>query len=53
MDLGRPANTTEARALVGIFQYYTDMLTRQCNILAPLTEVASDPKHRKYCVMMC
>ena len=44
MDLGRPATTTEARALIGMFHNYRDMLTRRSHILAPLAEVASGPK---------
>ena len=47
MYLGRPATTTEARALIGIVQYYRDVWTRRDHILAPLTEAASDPKDIK------
>ena len=47
MDLGRPATSTEARALVGMVQYYRDMWPRQYHILAPLTEAASKTKGGK------
>ena len=48
MDLGRPATTTEARALIGMVQYYRDMWPRCSHILAPLTEAAIGPKGGKY-----
>ena len=32
MDLGRPATTTEARALMCMFQYYMDICPRQSHI---------------------
>ena len=51
MDLGRPATTTETRALIVMVQYYRDMWPRQSHILAPLTEADSAPKGRKYCGM--
>ena len=47
MDLGQPATTTEAQALIGMVQYYKDMWPRPAYILAPLTEAAIDPKGRK------
>ena len=47
MDIGRPATTTEARALIGIFQYYRDMWLRRYHTLATLTEAARYPKGRK------
>ena len=48
MNIGRPATTTEARALIGMVQYYRDMWPRRSYILAPLKEAASGPKGRKY-----
>ena len=47
MDLGRPATTTEARALKGMVNYYMDMWPRQSHTLDPLTYAASGPKGRK------
>ena len=47
MDLGWPATTTEARALIGMVQYYMEMWPRRSHILAPLTEAASVPKGRQ------
>ena len=47
MDLGRPTTTTEARAPIGMFQYYMDMWPMQSYILAPLTEADNGPKGRK------
>ena len=47
MDIGRPSTTTEARALIGMVQYYMDMWPRQSHVLTPLTEAASGPKVRK------
>ena len=47
MDLGRPYTTTEAQALIGIFQYYMDMWPRRYHMLAPLKEVAIGPKGGK------
>ena len=46
MALGRPATTTELRALIGMFQYYRDMWPRQSHILATLKEAASGPNVR-------
>ena len=46
-DLGRPATTTEARALIGMFQYYRNMWPRWSHVLAPFTEAASGPKDKK------
>ena len=47
MDIGRPPTTTEARALIGMVQYYRYMWPRRSPVLAPLTEESSDPKGRK------
>ena len=47
MDVGIPATTTEAQALIGMFQYYRDMWPRQSHVLAPLTEAASIPNGGK------
>ena len=47
MDLGRLSTTTEARALIGMVQYYMDMRTRHSHVLTPLIEAASGPKIRK------
>ena len=47
MDLGRQSNTTEARLLIVMVQYYRDMCPRGSHVLAPLTVAASDPKVRK------
>ena len=44
MDIGRPATTTEAQALIGMVHYYIDMWPRRSHVLAPLTEAASGPK---------
>ena len=46
MDIGRPYTTTEARALIGMVQYYRYMLPRRSHVLAPLTEASSCPKGR-------
>ena len=43
MDLGRPSTTTEAGALIGMFQYYRDMWTRWSHVLSTLIEAASGP----------
>ena len=51
MDIGQPATTTEAQALICMFQYYEDMWPRRSHIVPPLTEAASDPKYRKSYVM--
>ena len=51
MDIGQPVTTTEAQALIGMFQYYKYVWTRRSHILAPLVEAASGPKGEKYCVM--
>ena len=37
MDLGQPATTTEARALIGMVQYYRYMWPRPSHVIAPLT----------------
>ena len=47
VDIGIPSTTTEARALVVMFQYYRNMCPRWSHILAPVTEAASGPKGRK------
>ena len=47
MDLGRQSNTTEARLLIVMVQYYRYMCPRGSHVLAPLTVAASDPKVRK------
>ena len=47
VDLGRTSTTTEARALIGMVQYYRDMWPRWSHILSPLTEADSVPKGRK------
>ena len=47
MDIGRPATTTEARELIGMFQYYRDMWPRRSHVLAPLIEAVSGRKGRK------
>ena len=52
MDTRRPSITTEARALIGMVQYYRYIWYRQSHVLPPLTEAASGPKGRKYCGMM-
>ena len=49
MDLGKPTTTTEARALSGMVNFYRYMWPRRSHIVAPLIEVASNPKVRKYC----
>ena len=46
MDLGRPTTTTEARALIGMVQYYRDICIRRSQILFLLTESTSGPKGR-------
>ena len=50
IDIDRPATTTEARALIGMFQYYKDMWPSRSHILAPRTEAARNPKEKK---IMC
>ena len=47
MDIGRTHTTTEARALIGMLQYYRDMRPRRSHVLAPLTEADIGPKGRK------
>ena len=47
MDIGQPATTNESRFLIGMVQYYRDMLPRRADILAPLTEADGDPNGRK------
>ena len=47
MDLGRPANNTEARALISMVQYYRGMWPRRSHILAPLTQAFRGPNSRK------
>ena len=47
MDLVRPATTTEARALLGMVQYYRDMWPRRSHVLDPMTEAAIGPKDGK------
>ena len=44
MDIGRPATTIKAQALVCMVQYYRYMWTRRSHILASLAEAASGPK---------
>ena len=46
MNPGKPSTTTEARALIGMIQYYRDICPRYSHILSPLTEAASRPKVR-------
>ena len=48
MDIRQPATTTEARVLIGMFQYYKDMWPRRSHILAPLIEADSGPKGINY-----
>ena len=43
MDIGQPATTTEARALISMVQYYRDMCPRQSHVLDPLIEAACGP----------
>ena len=47
MDLSQPSTNNEAKALIGIVQYYRDMWPRQSYLLATLTEANSSPKRRK------
>ena len=47
MDIGQPATTTEALALIGMVHYYMDMCTRWSHILSTLKEAASGSKGRK------
>ena len=37
VDIGQPATTTEAQALIGMVQYYRDMCTGRSHVLDPLT----------------
>ena len=47
MDLRRPATTTEAQSLIGMFHYYMDMWPRKSHVFDPLIEAASGHKGRK------
>ena len=47
MDLRLPNTTTEARALIVMFQYYRYMWPRRSGILVPLTEADRGPNGRK------
>ena len=47
MDHSIISTETEARALIGMVQYYRDMCPRRSHILSPLTEAAAGPKVRK------
>ena len=44
VDLQRPKTTTEVKALIGMVQYYQDMLKSRFHILAPFTAVSSGKK---------
>ena len=44
MDLRQPTTTTEARALIGVIQYYRDMCPRRSHVLDTLKELSSNPK---------
>ena len=43
MGIGRPTTTTEAKAFIGMVQYYRYMCPKRSHILAPLTEAANSP----------
>ena len=47
MYIGKPTNTTEARVLVVMVQYYRYMCPSQSHLLSPLIEAARGPKGRK------
>ena len=47
MNPGIPTTTTEARARIGMIQYYRDMWHGRSCILDSLTEAAINPKGRK------
>ena len=36
MEIGQPTTITEARALIGMVQYYSDMWTSNSHVLSPL-----------------
>ena len=46
VDIRIPTTTTEARALIGMVQYYSDMWPRRSHTLDPFTESARVPKGR-------
>ena len=45
---GRPASTTEARAIICMVQYYRDMWPRRSHVLNTLTEAAISLKGRNF-----
>ena len=47
MYVGLPTTTTEARALIGMVQYYRYVWPRQYHIISPLTKEYIGPKGRK------
>ena len=51
MDLGQPTTTIEVLELIDMVHYYRHMWPRQSHLLAPLIDLVSRPKGRKYCGM--
>ena len=51
IDIRRTTTTTEARALIGMVQYYRNTWPSRSHILAPPTEAAISHKGRKICGM--
>ena len=47
MDIRRPTTAIEARAFIGLVQYYRDMWNGRSHLLDPLTEAARIPEGRK------
>ena len=47
MDLRQPTTMTEARALIGVFQYYRDICPRRSHVSDTLKEMSINPKGRE------
>eukprot|EP00957_Ditylum_brightwellii_P072025 5474585-Ditylum_brightwellii.AAC.1 len=47
LSLNPPKNVKQTRNLLGIVQYYRDILGKYSHILAPLTELTKEPKDKR------